>query len=142
MPDRLRRNRARAEPGRCASPGGRPPGTPGVWLARDFGHASGASVIRQRQRVPSARADLRPAVASGPASPVSPAFPSPLRDKAGLRRDRPAHILAMYRPDTSVRHIALWGSVVWSLPSTARRHGPAMSGQRSGVLELAVLGLL
>src|SRR5690349_14709000 len=52
------------------------------------------------------------------------------------------HILTMYRFDTSIRRIAS-GPVRQDRPGSARRrHGAVVSGQRTGVLELAVLGLL
>ena len=48
----------------------------------------------------------------------------------------------MYRLDTSIRDTALV-SAVWMLDQNAAEEGRArMSSQRSGVLELAVLGLL
>src|ERR1039457_493284 len=59
-----------------------------------------------------------------------------------LRDGSRAHILAMYRSDTSIWYTCLQVPANRDKLIPGRAGGAGISGQRSGVLELAVLGLL
>src|ERR1035437_2342135 len=59
-----------------------------------------------------------------------------------LRDGSRAHILSMYRSDTSIWYTCFQVPANRDKLIPGRAGGAGMSGQRSGVLELAVLGLL
>src|SRR5450631_1676663 len=66
------------------------------------------------------------------------------RLRCPLPNQPPLYILLMYRADTSHRGIGQIHRIRWApaAPGLADRRGWKVTGKRSGVLELAVLGLL
>src|SRR5712664_705417 len=137
MPDRLRRNNAGAESGIIVRPAGR------SWPTLSCGHAARPAMGPPGAVARSVTRQAGRAILLNGASSRRTVVARKQPMNAELRVDGRGHIFAMYRFDTSARDTAEARDENRVNAISGQKGSEAsMTSQRSGVLELAVLGLL